>query len=51
MAEQQEPELNEDLEKENGEVLPDREAMSVIQPPDATFPLGEPDELPPIKPA
>jgi hypothetical protein len=51
MAEQQEPEVNEELEDENGEVLPDPEAMSVIQPPDTTFPLGGPDELPPSKPA
>jgi hypothetical protein len=51
MAEQHEPEVNEEPEDENGEVFPDREAMSVIPPPDATFPLGGPDELPPSKPA
>jgi hypothetical protein len=50
MTDQQEPVPNEELEQENGELLPDREAMSVLQPPGAELTLG-PDELPPIKPA
>lgn len=49
MAEQQESEANEELEEENGEVLPDREAISILQPPGESS-VG-PDELPPIKPA
>jgi hypothetical protein len=50
MSDQHEPEENEELEDEDGEVLPDREAMSVLSLPGNELPVG-PDELPPHKPA
>jgi hypothetical protein len=50
MSEPQERDVPEELEDVEAELLPEREAMSVLQPPGADVPMG-PDELPPIKPA
>jgi hypothetical protein len=50
MTKEQEPEVNEELEEEDGEHFPDREATSVLSLPGNEFPVG-PDELPPHKPA
>jgi hypothetical protein len=50
MSEPEEREASEALEDGDAELLPERKAMSVLQPPGADVPLG-PDELPPIKPA
>lgn len=50
MAQEHEPEVTDELEEENGEVFPDREAMSTLSLPGKEFPTG-PDELPPHKPA
>jgi hypothetical protein len=50
MTESQEPESNDELEEEDGQLLTDGHARSVLPPPGAAVPLG-PDELPPIKPA
>ena len=50
MDEQQRPNPDAELEDQDGELLPDREAMSVLQPLGGDLPLG-PDELPPHKPA
>lgn len=50
MTKEQEPEVDEELEEEDGEVFPDREAMSVLSLPAKNVPAG-PDELPPHKPA
>ncbi|MDQ2969134.1 MAG: hypothetical protein M3R37_12555 [Actinomycetota bacterium] len=42
-SQQQDDELREtEVEDENGELLPDREAMSIISPPHVTLPVEPP---------
>ena len=36
-------EPNQDLEEQNGEFLPDREAMSIVSPPEDIAPVVEPE--------
>jgi hypothetical protein len=53
MAEKEQKELTpEELEEQNGEPLPDREAMSVITPPSGADGIATiaPDEPPPAEP-
>jgi hypothetical protein len=50
MAQEHEPEVTDEREDENGEVLPDRESIPGLSLPGKEFPTG-PDELPPHKPA